>query len=155
MKLSIETVRKEVTVNASEEKAFRVFTEEFNSWWPGDHKIGKSAMSKAILEPKANGRWYEVGEDGSECDWGKGLIWRPYSTFTLAWQLNRLWQYDPSFMTEVEVTFTALGANRTRVSLEHRDIERFGAAATEIKNAFESDEGWTGLLRSFAVVAGT
>jgi hypothetical protein len=35
-------MRKSVIVNANVERAFRVFTDEFDSWWPRTHHIGKS-----------------------------------------------------------------------------------------------------------------
>jgi len=67
--ISTETsVRKTVTVNAPIDRAFDVFTSGFDSWWPRSHHIAKVDMAEAILEPRAGGRWYERGADGSECD---------------------------------------------------------------------------------------
>jgi hypothetical protein len=37
-------VRKTVTVEASVEHAFKVFTDGFDTWWPRSHHIGKSPM---------------------------------------------------------------------------------------------------------------
>jgi uncharacterized protein YndB with AHSA1/START domain len=52
--------------------------------------------------------------------------------------------------TEVEVQFTAEAAGRTKVVLEHRKLEQFGAAAEQMRNIFGSDNGWTGILRGYA-----
>jgi uncharacterized protein YndB with AHSA1/START domain len=71
----------------------------------------------------------------------------------LAWQLNGEWQYDPALVTEVEVTFTPVGAGATRVELEHRNLERFGEKEEAVRQAIGSDEGWAGLLRRFAETA--
>lgn len=147
--MPIESVNKEILVDAPQEKAFKAFTQKLDKWWPRSHHIGKSEMKKAVLEPKPGGRWFEIGEDGSECDWGKVLEWNPFERFVLAWQLNGQWQFDPQLLTEVEVTFVSEGASKTRVTLEHRNLERFGAAAVEIKKSFESEGGWTGLLKRF------
>jgi len=68
----------------------------------------------------------------------------------MAWQINAQWQFDPSLVTEVEVTFTPEGSNRTRVNLEHRNLDRFGDSAEQLKKAFESEMGWQGLLALFA-----
>jgi uncharacterized protein YndB with AHSA1/START domain len=145
----MSSVSKEIVVQASPERAFRVFTENFDSWWPRGHHIGKADMKAAIMEPRTNGRWYELGVDGSECDWGYVMAWEPPHRVLLAWQLNGEWQYDPSLVTEVEVTFTPVGAGSTRVELEHRNLERFGAHEEAVRSAIGSDQGWNGLLQLY------
>jgi uncharacterized protein YndB with AHSA1/START domain len=79
------SVKKSVTVNASVEHAFAVFTAEFDTWWPRSHHIGKSPMKQAIIETRAGGRCYTTQEDGTECDWGRILEWDPPHRFLLAW----------------------------------------------------------------------
>jgi uncharacterized protein YndB with AHSA1/START domain len=148
-----DSLRKELLVEAPQERAFRVFTENFDAWWPREHHIGKAALKKAVLEGKAGGGWYELGEDGSRCEWGKVLVWDPPRRLVMAWQINAQWQYDAGFVTEVEVRFTPEGARRTRVELEHRNLEKFGTAAEDMKKSFQSDGGWTGLLKLFAQAA--
>jgi uncharacterized protein YndB with AHSA1/START domain len=92
-----------------------------------------------------------VGEDGGQCDWGKVLVWDPPRRLVLAWQLDAHFKYDPAFSTEVEVAFTVVGPKRTRVDFEHRQLERFGAAAEGLfKNM---GEGWGQILDSFAHTA--
>jgi hypothetical protein len=49
-------VRKSITVSAAAEHAFRVFTEDFDGWWPRSHHIGKAPMKKAVIETVAGGR---------------------------------------------------------------------------------------------------
>jgi Activator of Hsp90 ATPase homolog 1-like protein len=81
-------VRKSITVKASVERAFHVFTEEYDLWWPRTHHIGKSQMKKAIIEGRAGGRCYTEQVDGSECDWGTVLVWEPPRRFVMAWQIH-------------------------------------------------------------------
>ena len=145
------TIRKRLTVDAPVERAFRVFTDNMSAWWPKTHHIGKTAMRECLIEPRVNGRWYEVGEDGSTCDWGKVLAWEPPRRLVLAWQLNAEFKYDPDLITEVEVRFSALGPKRTQVDFEHRDLERFGAAAAPVSK--QMDEGWGQILQGFAHTA--
>jgi uncharacterized protein YndB with AHSA1/START domain len=149
----VESVRKQVVVEAPQERAFRVFTERLDAWWNRAHYIGKAEMQRAVLETRAGGRWYEIGVDGTECEWGKVLVFEPPRRLVLAWQINGKWQYDPEFVTEVEVIFTPEDVKRTRVELEHRDLERFGADAEEVRRAFLSDGGWSGLLVAFKTSA--
>ncbi|MDB4890068.1 MAG: ATPase [Gemmatimonadetes bacterium] len=146
---AIEPVRKEVTIAASADHAFRVFTEGVDRWWPRQHHIGKSPMARAVIEPRLGGRWYAISEDGSECDTGKVLAWDPPRRLILAWQITADWQYDPNFLTEVEVTFTAVGPKETVVVLEHRDLERFGERAMELRNGIDAEGGWGLILQSY------
>jgi uncharacterized protein YndB with AHSA1/START domain len=147
-------VRKTVTVNSSADQAFKVFTEGFDSWWPRSHKVGDADLKQAVLEGKEGGRWYEIDVDGNECDWGRVLVWDPPRRLVLAWQLDAGWHYDPNFLTEVEVTFVPEEADRTRVELEHRDLDRFGASREQMRLAFGSEGGWAGLLEAYARTAG-
>jgi uncharacterized protein YndB with AHSA1/START domain len=144
------SIQKSVTVNASVEKAFRVFTQGFDSWWPRTHKIGAADLKQAVLEDSEGGRWYEIDTDGSECEWGRVLAWEPPHRLVLSWQITGNWQYDPNLLTEVEVRFVAEGPDRTRVDLVHRNLDRFGEAQEEVRAAFDSPGGWPGLLAAFA-----
>lgn len=143
-------VCKELVINASQSRAFQAFTEQIDHWWPKAHHIGKSEMKRAVLEAKVGGRWYEIGVDGSQCDWGKVLVWDPPHKLILAWQITAEWRYDANFLTEVEVNFIEQGPKHTRLTLEHRNIEKFGTKAEEIWSAFDSEGGWTGILKALA-----
>lgn len=146
-------VRRSVTVEVDRERAFAVFTEGMGSWWIRSHHIGAADMETAVIEPRAGGRWYERGVDGTECEWGHVVVWDPPARVVLAWQIDAQWRYDPSLVTEVEVAFTDVGPSRTRVDLVHRHLDRMGDAAAQIRAVFESDGGWSGLLGSFAAQA--
>ena len=145
------TIRKQLTVEAPLDRAFRVFTANMGAWWPKDHHIGRAALKDCLIEPKVNGRWYELGEDGTECEWGKVLEWDPPRRLVLAWQLNEGFKYDPALVTEVEVTFTLLGPKQTRVDFEHRNLERFGEAAERLRGLM--GDGWGQILESYKQTA--
>jgi uncharacterized protein YndB with AHSA1/START domain len=146
-------VRKSLVVRADPAKAFSVFASSMGRWWPMSHSIGSSPIADVIVEPEVGGRWFERGEDGTECDWGKVLAWEPPARILLAWQLSADWQYDSDLVTEVEVTFTPIGANETRVVLEHRKLEAFGSRAENVRAALDSDGGWTGIVKLFGEAA--
>lgn len=107
-------------------------------------------MKDVQIEPRVGGRWFERGEDGSECDWGKVLVWEPPRRVILGWQLNSKFSYDPAVTTEVEVRFIAEGADATRVELEHRYLERLGTAGQDLRKSVDSPEGWGKLLELYA-----
>jgi uncharacterized protein YndB with AHSA1/START domain len=148
------SVRKVVAVQAPPAVAWRVFTEKMGAWWPLDtHKIGKAKAVDAVIEPRAGGRWYERGDDGSTCDWGRVLSWEPHSRLVLSWDISADWQPDPTLKTEIEVRFIDDGENGTRVELEHRHLDRYGARRDQMRGIFDSEGGWGGLLASFARAA--
>ena len=151
--MSVEPVKKELVVRASREHAFRVFTEGIDKWWPREHHIGKAPLARAVLEPRPGGRWFAVSVDGSECDTGKVLVWEPPERVVLAWQITAQWQFDPKFVTEVEVRFTALGPKETRVNFEHRNLERYGDSAAGIRKQIDAQGGWHKTFEEFARVA--
>jgi uncharacterized protein YndB with AHSA1/START domain len=144
-----------LTVRAPVERAFAVFTEGFGTWWPATHHLGDSELADAVIEPRVGGRWYERNADGSECDWGHVITWEPPHRVLLAWQLDADWRYDPDLITEVDVRFEADG-DGTRVTFEHRHLERMGDRSEEVRRAIDSSEGWRGILASYreAVAAG-
>jgi len=148
-------VRQSVTVKTNVERAFRVFTAEFDRWWPRSHHIGKSPMTKAIIEPFVGGRCYSEQEDGTECPWGQVTAWEPPNRFVFAWQITHEWGFEPNLTksSEVEIRFSPLGDGSTRVDLEHRHFERHGAGGATMKTAVESPSGWGGLLALYAARA--
>lgn len=85
---AIAPVIRTVRVKASPERAFRFFTENLSRWWPRNFSIGSSPMRDARLEPKVGGRWYEIGEDGSTCQWGEVIAWNPPEGVVLAWRIG-------------------------------------------------------------------
>jgi uncharacterized protein YciI/uncharacterized protein YndB with AHSA1/START domain len=149
----VTSVKKHIVVETSQQRAFRVFTDGISRWWPREHHVGASPLERMIVEPHAGGRWYSICQDGSEVEVGKVLAWHPPDRLVLAWQLTAQWQYDPSFSTEVEVGFIAEGPRRTRVELEHRQLERYGADAQTMQKTFESDDAWAASLAAFGRVA--
>lgn len=148
-------VRKTISVKTNAERAFKVFTDGFDAWWPRSHKLSEADLAAAIIEGKAGGRCYQRAVDGVECDWGKVLVWEPPRRLVIAWQLDGQWRYDPdlSHASEVEITFTAEAGGSTRVDLEHRHFERHGASAAQVQTGVDSPMGWGDLLQKYADVA--
>lgn len=150
---TIAPVRQSVTVPISADRAFTLFTEGFNTWWIGHH-IGKAELAEAVIEPWAGGRWFERGVDGSECDWGKVLVFEPPGRLVLTWQLNARFEYDPDLAhaSEVEVRFTEEDG-QTKVHFEHRYIERLGADADELAKSVSAEGGWPAILDLYVKAA--
>ena len=149
--VSAAPVRKSVTVEVPPETAFARFVERIGRWWPSSYSIVRSSPQKTVvIEPRVAGRWYEVAEDGSECDWGEVLAWEPPGRLLLAWRIGADWSFDPGLLTEVEVRFVPLGAGSTRIELEHRLLDNMRAAAEAARASFDGDQGWSGILAAYA-----
>jgi len=124
------------------------------TWWDlENYHIGRARPVAARIEPRVGGRWFERGEDGSECDWGKVLVWEPPARVVLAWQISSTWQFDPAVHSEVEVRFERRESAVTRVELEHRLFETYGDKAAQMREIFGSPRGWTHIVSAFAVAA--
>jgi len=145
-------VQSSITVQVSAPRAFEVFTAGIDSWWPRSHHIGSSPMTRTCIEQRAGGRCYSEQEDGTECTWGTVLEWEPPRRFVMAWQITPAWKFEPDLgkSSEVEVRFTPVGNNATRVDLERRHLERHGDGAEAMRKAVGAPNGWTGLLSMFA-----
>ena len=154
--IEIAPVRKSIRVAASQSHAFEVFTSGIGRWWPKkNHSIGPAPMKAMIIEQRLGGRWYELGEDGSTCDWGQVLVWEPPSRLVLSWDISADWQHDPALKTEVEIRFIPESSSVTLVELEHRRLDRYGARRDEMRRIFESEAAWGQPLATFARVAAT
>ena len=146
--MTIAPIRRTVEVKAPPARAFELFATRMGEWWPKGKTVGRKPHVAVVVEPRAEGRWFERDADGAETQWGKVLAWEPPSRLLLGWQLNARWTYDPEFLTEVELTFAPLAGGGTLVTLEHRNLERFGADAAE--RAKSIDSGWPVMLAAFA-----
>lgn len=153
-KIQPAPVRKTIFVDAPQAHAFAVFTSGIGRWWPKSHHIGKVEPERPVIEPRAGGRWYELGEDGTECEIGQVLEWEPPARVLLAWQLDAQWKYNPALITEVEVRFAPEG-NGTRVDLEHRNLERLGESGETMRAMIDSPNGWGHLLQLYSEATAT
>jgi uncharacterized protein YndB with AHSA1/START domain len=146
------SVRTSIVVDAPIERAFSVFTDDIGSWWNPDHHILKAELAEMVFEPREGGHVYDRGVDGSECRWGRVLAYEPPSRVVFSWDINTQWQLETDLArtSEVEVRFVAEEANRTRVELDHRNLDRHGEGWEQMRDAVGSPEGWPEGLRGFA-----
>jgi uncharacterized protein YndB with AHSA1/START domain len=144
-------VLKVVVVNAEPEHAFAVFTENMGQWWPKEHHIGESRLVAVVVEPRNGGRWYEKDEDGSECEWGRVLVYEPPRRLILSWHLNGDFEFvaDSARASEVEVRFISENPGKTKVELEHRNFERHGESGDRLRTQVDQPGGWSYILESY------
>jgi uncharacterized protein YndB with AHSA1/START domain len=146
------TVRTEVVVDAPADRAFRLFTERFDRIKPREHNMLGVDIAESVFEPRAGGRVYDRGVDGSECQWGRVLAFEPPDRILFSWDINPSWRIETDLAktSEVEVRFVADGPGRTRVELEHRHLDRHGDGWDGMRDGVRADQGWPLYLERFA-----
>ena len=148
-------VQTSIVVEAPIERAFSVFTDGIDRWWPREHTIGDEALAEMVLETRVGGRAYGRGVDGGESDWGRVLEYEPPTRIVISWDITLEWkrETDPEKASEFEVTFVPEGPHRTRVELEHRNLERHGEGWQKMRDAVGSPGGWGAGLEAYARAA--
>ena len=152
--LTTEVVLRQIVVAAPIERAFEVFTTRFGDIKPRDHNLMSSPIVDTVLEPRVGGRIYDRAEDGSECEWAHVLAYEPPDRVVFSWDIGVQWtlEPDPRNRSEVEVRFIAEAPDRTRVELEHRNLDRHGPGWPALRSAVAGDHGWPLYLSRFAAV---
>jgi uncharacterized protein YndB with AHSA1/START domain len=146
------SVRAQVVVEAPIERAFRVFTEDFGSFKPPEHNLLDAEIAETVFEPREGGHLYDRGIDGSECRWARVLAYEPPQRVVISWDINPQWQIesDPEKTSDVEVRFISETPERTRVELEHRNLDRHGDGWEGVREGVGGEGGWPLYLRRFA-----
>jgi len=154
MQATDTSVRTAVVVEAPLERAFSAFTEGFGSFKPPEHNLLAVDIAETVFEPRVGGHLYDRGVDGSECRWARVLAYEPPNRVVISWDISPQWQLetDVERTSEVEVRFVSEAPDRTRVELEHRNLDRHGEGWEGEREGVGGDEGWPLYLRRFAEV---
>jgi uncharacterized protein YndB with AHSA1/START domain len=148
------SVRRRVVVDAAIGRAFSAFTERFGDFKPPEHNLLGVAVAETVFEPRVGGQIYDRGVDGTECRWARVLAYEPPHRVVFSWDISPQWQIesDPDHTSEVEVRFIAETAERTRVELEHRHLDRHGPGWQAVSDGVDGAEGWPLYLQRFAAL---
>ena len=142
-----QAARAQVTVPASPEDAFRLFTEDIGLWWRHDTPYwnDRDRGMSVRIEPGVNGRFIEVYDvqSGSGMEVGRVTAWEPGRRLELTWT-QAGWPQGSS--TDLEITFEPADDGGTLVRLEHRGFERVPGAIDFIAGY---DAGWKDVLGWF------
>jgi uncharacterized protein YndB with AHSA1/START domain len=148
------TVRSSIVVEAHIERAFDAFTDDFDRIKPREHNMLAVEIAESVFEPRVGGRIFDRGVDGSECQWARVLVYEPPHRVVFSWDISPRWQIesDHDRTSEVEVRFVAESAQRTRVDLEHRYLDRHGDGWKDLPEGVGGSAGWPLYLQRFANV---
>ena len=145
-------VRRQIVVDAPIARAFAVFTERFGDFKPPEHNLLGAEISETVFEPRIGGHIYDRAVDGSECRWARVLAFEPPHRVVFSWDISPYWQIesDPNHTSEVEVRFIAESPQRTRLELEHRNLDRHGQGWEGVRDGVGDDQGWPLYLARYA-----
>jgi uncharacterized protein YndB with AHSA1/START domain len=146
------SVRVKTVVDVPIERAFAVFTEQFDAIKPREHNLLAVDIAETVFEPREGGRIYDRGVDGSECQWARVLAYEPPERVVFSWDISPQWQIESDYAktSEVEVRFIAETEDRTRVELEHRNLDRHGAGWESERDGVGGEGGWPLYLQRFS-----
>jgi uncharacterized protein YndB with AHSA1/START domain len=145
------SVSLQISVAAPIERAFQVFTEEFDRIKPREHNMLGVEIAETVFERRIGGHIYDRGVDGSECRWARILAYEPPHRFVISWDISPQWQIETNLerSSEVEIRFIAESPQQTRVELEHRNLDRHGEGWQGAREALISEGGWPLYLQRF------
>jgi uncharacterized protein YndB with AHSA1/START domain len=148
-------VRKSVTVAATPDHCFKIFTERPAQWWPPSHILVRKERAGLAFEPGVDGRYFEWDVEGNEATWGRVLEWVPGRRVAMTWRIDPNWQPIPTDegASEIEVDFEAVDEGHTRVSLAHVKLHQHGPGAERIFKALDGPSPGETLERFARAVA--
>ena len=151
---TVTTVRHSIVVQAPLERAFRAFIEDFDRVKPREHNMLGVEIAETVFEPHVGGYVFDRGVDGRECRWARVLAYEPPHRVVFSWDISPRWQLetDTDRASEVEVRFVAETPKRTRVQLEHRNLDRHGEGWEALRDGVDGGEGWPLYLRRYAAL---
>ena len=136
-----------IEVPCDQATAFQIFVTEMSSWWPlGKYTVsamGGAPATSIRVDARRGGEIVEVGPNGAEHLWGSIQAYEPNNYISMNFHIPQPGEVvkDRSL---VEVRFTALGANRTRVQLTQSNWEAFGERARDMQGGYGG--GWTAIF---------
>lgn len=148
-------IKQVFTVPLTAGKAFDLFVNQLHSWWPKEYTWAGDVLESIEIESGVNGRCFERGPHGFECDWGRVLTWDPPNRICFTWQIapNRIPEPDPEKCSEIDVRFAQDKDDETTVTFIHRKLEKHGSGAESYRVAMSSPQGWAYILGNYQKAA--
>ncbi|MGE0785365.1 MAG: SRPBCC domain-containing protein [Sandaracinaceae bacterium] len=139
-------IRRELEVPLSIERAFALFTERVDAWWPSGHRVSGEDESVMALELGPDGRLFERTRSGREIVYARIVALEAPRLITYDWFLGT----GPDMPTRVEVRFSPTDRG-TRVEIAHGpgacEPDRFERSAPRFV------EGWRRIAEALSARA--
>ena len=148
------SIRHQIVVNVPIGEAFNAFTHRFGDFKPREHNLLRAPIADTVFEPRVGGNIYDRAVDGTECRWARILVFEPPNRVVFSWDISPRWQVETNadLTSEVEVRFFAETSERTRVELEHRNLDRHGSGWESVRDGVDNEAGWPLYLQRYAAL---
>jgi hypothetical protein len=146
------TIRRQIVVDAPIDRAFAVFTERFGDFKPPEHNLLAAPHRQDGVRARGGGQHRRPGRRRQRVPLGANPGLRPPGPGRVQLGHQPRWQVetDPEQTSEVEVRFIAETPQRTRLELEHRNIDRHGPGWEAVSEGVAGDGGWPLYLNRYA-----
>jgi len=113
-----------------------------------------NSKAETVFEAHVGGSIYDRETDGSEFHWARILAYEPPNRIVFSWDISPRWSLETDFnkSSEVEVRFITETPKRTRVELEHRNLDRHGDGWEGTREGVSSADGWPLYLRRYSAL---
>ena len=133
---------KTIEVPCNQEKAFTTFVRDMGEWWPLDKRsmslMQAGAPAKSLsVDAKEGGKIVETGADDVEHHWGTIKSYDPFGYVSMDFHMG----LPPEQTSLVEVKFTAIEEDKTRVELTQSNWEGFGDMAQMMYDGYGKSWG--------------
>src|SRR5246127_1821395 len=88
------TVRRQIVVEVSIERAFTVFTSRFGDFKPPEHNLLGAPIAETVFEPRVGGYITDRAADGSECRWARIPAYDPPDRVVFSWDISPRWTIE-------------------------------------------------------------
>ena len=129
------------------DRAFDLFAHRTEAWWPIGRDTDSHPHRKIILEPHANGRFYESRATGDEKLWGIVVAYVRPRTLVINWRLNAEFAAIDGATTDLEIFFAASNDGGSRVTIIHTGLDRLGGPTATVRGVV--NHHWDNILGSF------
>lgn len=136
-----------VTVDMAPDGAFDLFAHRTAAWWPIGRDPNMHSRRKIILEPHANGRFYETNANGDEKLWGNVVAYVRPRTLVINWRLDAEFAANDGAATDLEIFFAGGVDGSSRVTIIHSALDRLGGHAATVRGVV--NHRWDNILSSF------
>lgn len=140
----IEPIVRSIEVPCDQALAFSVFINEMDTWWPLAEftvsALGGSPAKTLRVDAREGGQIVEVGSDDTEHLWGTIKSFDPNDYLSMEFHIPQPGEVVNE-RSLVEIRFTRLSDDKTRVELTQSNWEAFGASAKALRGGYGG--GWT------------
>jgi hypothetical protein len=145
------SIRSDVVVDAAQDRAFKLFTEQFDKIKPREHNMLGVDIAESVFEPHAGGGSTTAASMAANASGVAFSCANRLSGSCSRGTSARTGRSKPiSRASEVEIRFLVESAERTRVELEHRHLDRHGDGWEGLRGGVEGDDGWPLYLARYA-----